>query len=410
MATASVNAGTVGIRNPEQDPTLFQVASHVALLLAAFFVLQFPQFLSGREASALMALLYVISLLSWPRVRPLFGPLGSLVLLAAISAIWSEAPASALNGAFQLGVTVAAGVAVGCALPIKTILSATSRVAAIIGILSLVLYVVAPSIAIHSGPAYSGTLQGIYISKNALAIVIVFGAAGSLFRSWNRGRERTELIASWAVYVGVLYLADSATAVLILCGAIVIRIIHGRWLEAAPGTRAAATALIIAPGLLVALSALSIYNGVLDLLGRDSTLTGRTAIWEAAIIAWQSKPWLGVGWGTFAKDSAVSDAQVGLYGWVRDHAHSGYVQVLTELGLVGVGLIAILLLVVLSRIATAIRRTQTLAAGWPLAILFVFATHNIAEQSMRLLPMFMLAVATAAAGRLVRAAPAARSA
>ncbi len=107
-----------------------------------------------------------------------------------------------------------------------------------------------------------------------------------------------------------------------------------------------------------------------------------------------------MGWNSFSTDSAVAEAQFALYGWVRDHAHNGYVQVLTELGIVGAVILASTLIIILVRVLKVIRATRLLAAGWPMALFMLFITHNFAEQSMRLLPMFALAMASAAAARL----------
>lgn len=388
------------VRDPRVDPTNFQIVSHTLLLVAAFFVLQFPQFLSGSQSTAIIAMLYVISYLSWPRSRWLLGPFAAFVGFAALSASWSEHPESALNNALQLAVVVASGVAVGTALPLQRVIVVVVRTALTIGALSLVLSVVAPSIAIHSGPAYAGTLQGIYISKNSLAVVIILGAIASLFRRWPTRREKWEFTLSWIVFLLVLIRTDSATADAILIVAVVFCLMYRWWVKATRSSRATVFALIIAPVVLLVASSRYIYTGTLLILGRDITLTGRTAIWEAAITAWQQKPWLGVGWGSFATDSSVAEAQVALYGWVRDHAHNGYVQVLTELGVVGALLLLITLIVVLVRVVATMRETQALGAGLPMALLLVFIAHNFAEQSMRLLPMFALALAWATATRL----------
>ncbi|GAA5039741.1 O-antigen ligase family protein [Microbacterium fluvii] len=388
------------VRDPRVAPTSFQIGTHSAIVVAALFVLQFPQFLTGNQSMMIMGALLALSLLSWPRTHPLMGPFIGLVVLAAFSSLWSEHPSSALTGALQFAIVASSGIAVGAALNLNRILQITSRTAGAIALLSLVLAQVAPHIAIHSGPAYSGTLQGIFISKNSLAIVVIFGAVSTLFLRWPRTRDKWEFTLLWAVFLITLVQTDSATADLILAVVVVLRICLAGWLKMSGTVRAATVALLLVPVIVIALSSWAIYTGTLGLLGRDTTLTGRTDIWEAAVLAWQTRPWLGVGWGSFSSDSTLAAIQEGLYGWVRDHAHNGFIQVLTELGLVGIIVLAWTLLLILARSLRAISHTRTLIAGWPIAVFATFVMHNAAEQSMRLLPLFMLAVAAAAAVRV----------
>lgn len=70
--------------------------------------------------------------------------------------------------------------------------------------------------------------------------------------------------------------------------------------------------------------------------GRDESLTGRTEIWKDLIPVVQRQPLLGVGFGSFWT-SARREA-------IASHAHNGYLDILLEMGVVGLAFYAALLL------------------------------------------------------------------
>lgn len=372
---------------------------HALLLIAALVLLQFPQFIPGSSAILLFAGIYGLSWLAWPMRLAIFGPFAAFMGLAAASALWSEHPKGALVEATSTGIVIMAGLAVGAALSLDAILRTINRATVVIGAVSLFLGFALPHYGLHSGPAYAGTLVGLYISKNALAAVIIFGALAVLFREWPKGGGGLRIAGSYLIYIPVFVKTESVTTIAILAAGLLIRVLYEWWRRSSSQLRIAAGALMLIPVLIIVALSWSIYTGALALLGRDATLTGRTNIWAAATDAWLTKPWLGVGWGSFESDSTVSYFQYLHYGWVRSHAHSGYFQILAELGILGAAMLLVLLVVILVSIVRTLKRRPTKANGWLLAAFFTFIAHNVAEQSMRLLPMFILALVFAACVR-----------
>lgn len=376
-----------------QVPSPLARAILVATLVSALLVLQFPQFMTGTAAIFTMLGLLGLGWLFWPRLWLLYGPLAALVLVMAVSALWVDNVSYGLMATAGAAVVIATGLAVGRGLSLQTVLEVTNRTTVVIGGGSIALAILVPQYALHSGPAYSGTLIGIYISKNSLAVVMLFGAVATLFRTWPKGKGLRRAAGSFAVYGTVFWLTQSATTIAILGACLLLRWLYGVWIRASSRSRAAGFALALGPALAIALFGWSIYTGILTALDRDVTLTGRTAIWEAALSAWRTRPWTGIGWGGFETDSLVGAIQVASYGWVRNHAHSGFVQVLVELGIIGIAVLGFALVATLWQIARTIRSRPTLANGWLLAVFLTFVAHNVTEQSMRLLPLFMLALA-----------------
>ena len=117
--------------------------------------------------------------------------------------------------------------------------------------------------------------------------------------------------------------------------------------------------------------------GVLQLLGRDPTLTDRMLLW-ADVLEIHRESVLGVGFEAF------------WLGWRRDllwekwwwgplQAHNGYIEIYLNLGFVGLLLHVLLFFVVISRLLAAVRREGI--AILQLTLLVVVLLHNITEAS-----------------------------
>jgi len=75
---------------------------------------------------------------------------------------------------------------------------------------------------------------------------------------------------------------------------------------------------------------------VLQLLGRDPTLSSRTLIWSAVLEGLQNSPnwWLGGGYGA-GWTNGVSDMVRGRLGSDTGHPHNGFIEVLIDIGIPG---------------------------------------------------------------------------
>ena len=130
----------------------------------------------------------------------------------------------------------------------------------------------------------------------------------------------------------------------------------------------------IAFGLLIPLG--SVSAGFVSILGRDQTFTGRTEIWQAILpVAWRS-PIIGVGYGEFWIKPPIS---YNLSIMVNE-AHNGFLDIFTELGLVG---LAIFIGFILSSCRMAQRAMSNDFAWGAFAFSFflIAVVHNITESS-----------------------------
>lgn len=212
----------------------------------------------------------------------------------------------------------------------------------------------------HVPPGSSGYLAGVGINRNILAytMILAFPFAVALVprHRWAR--------AGWAVSVlavlsGIL-LAESATgvaAVCVLSGAAIA--LSWRDRLCAKGRRPGLRHWSIIGAVVVALLALGVgwYVSLQRDFQRDLSLTGRVAIWEAA---WGTSSHrariIGDGFGSVwmhpwrhASPNGQFEAITRELGRYEPHGHNSVMDLVPEVGFVGVGLFALLYLVPLVR-------------------------------------------------------------
>jgi exopolysaccharide production protein ExoQ len=172
---------------------------------------------------------------------------------------------------------------------------------------------------------------------------------------------RSTVLQAGSVCSCVVFLAltDSASALAIAAAAVPIWICL-RLLQMGPHARLTGIGLGI---LLVAFAAASVLNldSVSVLFGRSGDLTGRTPLWTSALGLLDQRPFTGWGYGSvFGPEGAAArlGLQIGRGYWVASHFHNDYLQVLVELGPLGLAAISALLWVALVPAAGLGRNSQ----------------------------------------------------
>jgi exopolysaccharide production protein ExoQ len=236
----------------------------------------------------------------------------------------------------------------------------------------------------------TGTWTGVGTDKNALGMIcLVFGLA-SIFRflqiyqeSESAHRTRT-LIAQGAIVVMTWYLlyeAHSATALscYFLAGVPMVLTYLFRW----------ARVPVFVHTMVLGISAVTcsalffnIGSGMIEELGRNTTLTGRTNIWHFAL-RMVDNPFFGAGFESFWVGPRLKQIEM-LIDQGVNQAHNGYLEVFLNLGWVGVALLGILLWSAYRRIVKDFRWKMQ-EASLLLGYFIVTINYNFTEAGFKMM-------------------------
>jgi exopolysaccharide production protein ExoQ len=137
-----------------------------------------------------------------------------------------------------------------------------------------------------------------------------------------------------------------------------------------------AVAMAVFCGILFPLAGGSAVGGVLSIMGRDVTFTGRTVLWQAILPVALANPILGVGYGSFWIKPPISyDLSI-----MVNESHNGYLDIFVETGVVGLSLFLIFLFCS----CLSARKALLLDREWgafALCFLLIIVVHNITESS-----------------------------
>lgn len=199
-----------------------------------------------------------------------------------------------------------------------------------------------------------GAWIGIFGSKNAFAgVVSVFMLASLALLIDKRAHWLARVLAAVSVLVAApaMVLAQSAGAIIVLIPAIgILALIHiSRFTNIAQRLFfGVMLALVAAAGAIVFVAyGDAILAQVLDLSGKNPTLTGRTDLWQIGTDLINQNPLFGVGYQAFwVKGSALAEslwAEFGIEGRSGFNFHNTYISNAVEIGLIGVGLQVLIL-------------------------------------------------------------------
>jgi O-antigen ligase len=192
--------------------------------------------------------------------------------------------------------------------------------------------------------SWTPSYTGVATSKNALGYVCLVLGLASLWRVLEAlrgtadGSSRRTLWAHGSVLVMTLWLfwmADSATTLFCFLAAGALMMVAGT-----PAFARAPSRLhtVVAAGLVAVLFGMLFMDVFTAVMGRDTTLTGRTALWDE-LLQMSADPVLGAGFESFW----LGDRATSLWArhwWRPNQAHNGYLEIYLNLGLIGVVLLA----------------------------------------------------------------------
>jgi O-antigen ligase len=307
------------------------------------------------------------------RLWPLFL-LYSVVLL---SVIWSDAPKVSF---LRLGALVGStlfGLYFGTRYPLKMQLVLLGWTFGMAAVLSVIFSLLFPDYSIGTGP-FEGMWLGIYEHKNALGMNMAIGFTVFLVLSHCYPARRWRFRALALASVIVILFADSATS-LVEC--IVMSWVFLLVKTLQPWTKVTRLRawFVAGSGLLLCASPFLFYEKIVAALGRDVELTGRLVVWGLVWDNITQRPLLGYGYFAFWRGV---DGPLGYLISIADGSGNGLLDLLSELGLLGLVAFLIVYVVFVRRSFIALREWRIPEAIWPLFFLAWLPVVDITEDAI----------------------------
>jgi exopolysaccharide production protein ExoQ len=359
LLRTSVDANQLGTANP-----LNTIATGSVLLIVLVLMLR-----HGRPAL---------------QYAPGMWPVLSLVILALVSTAWSDHPDITIRRACSLLTATLWAWYVTSRYDLKDVISIARQSIGLLALASLAIAILAPDMG-RDDPAGPDGWRGVFANKNNLGVIMALGVA-TYFYALLAPRKRILSYLFFSVGVllclGMLYLSQSRTSWLIgllapvLC--IVIRLTHKRvgvaiiiWTT---------ILLLLAPAIVVVTDQL---GAIAPILGRDATLTGRVDLWLVLPSYIEQRLWLGYGYAAFWVQDSVNVFMIwSTVGWEPPHAHDGWLDLMLELGVAGLLLLASQIVLILVNGVRAVIEGREPDTQYVLLITFLTLVYNVAESNL----------------------------
>ena len=354
----------------------------IAAVALSFFVFAYSSRFGQISILAYYGVWLPLVVVNYKRVLGNYLRYGWIFAFAAIcflSAFWSAAPSVSLRAAVQYLTHVV------CALiAMRVLTSQTLTRGAVVGAAAVLLYSLVFGNYLYDALDGTYSFVGAFSSKNQLGLYaslgVVFAYASVLiFRArgiWLTGSCATGLLSAYS-----LLASQSATSVITTIAILAACLGLQATLYLAPRQRRLLFigALVLVAGGGVAALQFGAMDAVLGVFGKDSTLTGRTYLWQQGILAAAQTPWLGVGYQGYWVHGFSEAERLWQDFFITSrsgfHFHNTYIEAMVETGLFGTllltGLLVASLVAHLRRFLVFDRSPQSLLLVAILALLLV---------------------------------------
>lgn len=376
-------------------PTAPKLSEHRRdhVLVTVWFIVSFRQFPLDE------LILYPLALyFAWAFVRdfPLIFPMvaRSLILFAFpawwfLSILWGEQSALILKSGFQLLLTILICYSIATRLTARDVIISLLIASGIYGVWSFIIALNGNSIA----------ARGAFASKNAMgAAMVVLWLAALCIASDMESPRRLRWVAMVAACLAgwQIYISNSATAVLLALGVSLLVFLLGILPRSGILRRIEfyiIMSLVLGAGLIglatfSAMQEIDPISLILDAFGKDTTLTGRTLLWEYATIQIKQDPLLGVGHGGFwtPRDglSEASRIYTEFHKGKYDNFsfHNSYYDIAVHQGLIGLCIVVATTLWIVVRIFMSFRYTNRISVVFFICVMAISLSRSMTETGL----------------------------
>ncbi|MGA9567721.1 MAG: O-antigen ligase family protein [Candidatus Korobacteraceae bacterium] len=285
----------------------------------------------------------------------------SAVGFLCLSALWSLDPPTTFRIAIVYLYVVLGAIGIARTMDADEYMHLLSWCCFLSAIASILLLVASPGkahmLTYDQGGSGASDFIGIFPQKNVLGQVMATGALAALHDIRVARRRYLGKLCMLFVFLGMAYASKSTGALmaaLLFCGISGFDSLWQRGGAARP--TGVILAVLLAPVLIVAMLT---PDTLLELIGKDPTLTGRTEIWAYIYSDIGMKPLLGWGYYVFREQINPFAAEISAaVHWEVPNAHTGLLEFLLDVGIVGTALFAFILIRIIVLAVRCLRTSQ----------------------------------------------------
>ncbi|MGK7900657.1 MAG: O-antigen ligase family protein [Hormoscilla sp.] len=309
--------------------------------------------------------------------------LGFFLLLSLLSTLWSDTPIYALkHNLVILQVSIFAA-HIAQRYSWQKLVSILRWSTTVLSFLSAFYALTKPSFAINTVKI---GWQGVLPHPNRLGILLSLNITLWLFHAMFYPKQRLLAIGIALFSLYVRQNTNSATSLIVIIILLVL-VACLQILKKLPYRQAFVGVLVcMLVGTSITFILLENWNELLESLGKDPTLTGRTKVWPQMIERGLERPLFGHGTHSFWQESRGEDNPahgiVSDNGWVPPHAHNGFLEIFLEFGLMGLIIFISSFLITISMSVRYMISSGAAESLLPLIILTWMIIPNITVSSL----------------------------
>jgi exopolysaccharide production protein ExoQ len=342
------------------DSAPMKIQSSIVYLICAFFIMRFSREIFDDFRKDML--------------------ISSLPVLAFLSTIWSQIPSASFSHAIMLCACMAFAFYLLKRFSTNDLLKLLLIVGTLAAVGSLLLIAILPRYGLQERTsATSGAWQGLFNQKIICGLMMTELLLPAFFVQIKSRYGKLFRNSYVAVLLVIIVMSRSASAC-IICAACIVCVATTRFLVRMPRKDSSAIIFLLAG--VAAMAAILIYvnfDTLMYLIGKDPTMTGRTAIWASLIPSAMKRPLLGYGyqafWQPLQGESAYTQALMRWPG--MGYAENGVLELWLELGAVGVLLYGFVFLRAVKDAIYCLLKEPSPAVMWYTASLFFVAICNI---------------------------------
>jgi exopolysaccharide production protein ExoQ len=310
-----------------------------------------------------------------------------LILMSIASIGWTYAPDVTPRRLIGLVGTTMVGVYLAARYDLHQQMKILSYTFCVAIAMSFLFVIAIPKYGVMGG-LHVGDWRGIYFHKNVLGKIMnlalcVFWLRLQAAKGIHQRSERRSLLM-WTGAASFLLLMTTssssiANAIFLWIASLVIAIFKLR-----PRTMIPSVSILVL--IAASISVLLTLNAeflVGVFFGKNLTFSGRTSIWDSVLRMISQDLWIGYGYSGFWNGALSPAAEVWRDNrWKVPHSHNGPLDLLLDLGLIGLGLFCLSFRKFVSKSLGWLRSSDAADHMWPMIFVIYFFLVNTTETSL----------------------------